>query len=47
MRIARGVIADIEADYARRVGRERFEAAAQALDALLRALATDTGDARG
>jgi DNA-binding MarR family transcriptional regulator len=41
MRAARGVIADIEADYGRRVGAERFEHAAQTLDGLLRALATD------
>lgn len=41
MRTARRVIADIEADYARRVGPDRFEAAAQTLDALLRALAAD------
>jgi DNA-binding MarR family transcriptional regulator len=45
MRTARRVIAEIEADYARRVGPERFEFAAQTLDALLRALASDTGDA--
>lgn len=38
MRTARGVIADIEADYAARVGRERFEQAAATLDALLRDL---------
>jgi DNA-binding MarR family transcriptional regulator len=38
MRTARRAIADIEADYARRVGSERFEAAAQTLDVLLRAL---------
>jgi DNA-binding MarR family transcriptional regulator len=47
MRTARRVIADIEADYAHRVGPERFEAAARTLDALLRALAADAGDARG
>jgi DNA-binding MarR family transcriptional regulator len=41
MRTARRVIADIEADYARCVGSERFETAAQTLDARLRALATD------
>jgi DNA-binding MarR family transcriptional regulator len=35
MRTAQRIIADIEADYARRVGPERFEAAAQTLDALL------------
>jgi DNA-binding MarR family transcriptional regulator len=38
MRTARGIIAGIEADYAQRVGPERFEAAAQTLDELLRAL---------
>jgi DNA-binding MarR family transcriptional regulator len=41
MRTARRAIADIEADYARRVGSERFEAAAQTLDELLRELTTD------
>jgi DNA-binding MarR family transcriptional regulator len=41
MRTARRVIADIEADYAERVGPERFEAAAQTLDALRRALTAD------
>jgi DNA-binding MarR family transcriptional regulator len=41
MRTARRVIADIEADYARRVGTERFENAARTLDALLRALVAD------
>jgi DNA-binding MarR family transcriptional regulator len=40
MRTARRIIAAIEADYAERVGRERFEATAQSLDALLRALTT-------
>ena len=38
MRTARGIIAGIEADYAQRVGPERFEEAAQTLDELLRAL---------
>lgn len=38
MRTARRVIAEIEADYARRLGPERFENAAQTLDELLRAL---------
>jgi DNA-binding MarR family transcriptional regulator len=41
MRTARRLIADIEADYAQRVGPERFEAAAQTLDALLRTLTAD------
>ena len=41
MRTARRVIAEIEADYARRVGAERFEHAAETLDTLLRALAAD------
>ena len=40
MRTARRVIAEIEADYARLVGVERFEAAAQTLDELLRGLAS-------
>jgi DNA-binding MarR family transcriptional regulator len=40
MRTARGVIAEIEADYAQLVGVERFEAAAQTLDELLRGLAS-------
>ena len=38
MRTARRVIAEIEADYAQLVGVERFEAAAQTLDELLRGL---------
>ncbi|MBI5103579.1 MAG: MarR family transcriptional regulator [Solirubrobacterales bacterium] len=47
MRTARAAIAGIEDDYARRVGRERFEEAALTLDALLRALdAPPTDDAR-
>jgi DNA-binding MarR family transcriptional regulator len=41
MRIAQRVIAEMEADYARRVGAERFEEAAETLDALLRSLAAD------
>ena len=41
MRTGRSTIDDIEADYARRVGPERFEAAAQTLDELLRSLTTD------
>ena len=41
MRIARRVIGEIEADYARRVGAEEFEASAQTLDALLRSLTAD------
>jgi DNA-binding MarR family transcriptional regulator len=41
MRTAHRVIAELEADYARRVGPDRFEAAAQTLDALLRDLAGD------
>jgi DNA-binding MarR family transcriptional regulator len=41
VRTARSIIADIEADYAERVGAKRFEAAAQTLDELLRGL-TDT-----
>ena len=40
MRVARRVIAEIEADYAQLVGAERFEAAAQTLDELLRGLAS-------
>jgi DNA-binding MarR family transcriptional regulator len=40
MRTARRVIAEIEADYAQLVGAERFEAAAQTLDELLRGLAS-------
>ena len=40
MRTARRVIAEIEADYALLVGVERFEAAAQTLDQLLRGLAS-------
>ena len=38
MRTARQAIADIEAEYARLVGAEEFEAAARTLDELLRAL---------
>lgn len=38
MRTARGIIATIEAEWAQRVGAERFESAAQTLDALLRDL---------
>jgi DNA-binding MarR family transcriptional regulator len=41
MRVARGAIAEIEADYARRVGPERFEPAALTLEALLRSLSGD------
>ena len=41
MRTARRVIAEIEADYAARVGPQRFEAGAQTLDELLRALTTE------
>jgi DNA-binding MarR family transcriptional regulator len=41
MRTARRIIAEIEADYAARVGPERFEDASQTLDALLRALTAD------
>jgi DNA-binding MarR family transcriptional regulator len=40
MRAARSAIAAIEADYAEHIGPERFESAAQTLDALLRALTT-------
>ena len=43
MRTARRVIAELEADYAHRVGPDRFEAAAQTLDALLHSLAADGG----
>ena len=43
MRTARKVIADIEADWARRVGADHFAAAAQTLDDLLRDLAADPG----
>jgi DNA-binding MarR family transcriptional regulator len=42
MRTARGILDDLEREYAQLVGAERFEAAAQTLDELLRAL-----DARG
>src|SRR5215210_2733420 len=42
MRTARGIIASIEADWARRVGAERFEAATRTLDALLRDFAADS-----
>jgi DNA-binding MarR family transcriptional regulator len=42
MRTARRIIADIEAEYAERVGAKRFEAAAQTLDTLLRDLADKT-----
>jgi DNA-binding MarR family transcriptional regulator len=42
MRMARRIIADIEAEYAERVGAKRFEAAAQTLDTLLRDLAGKT-----
>lgn len=38
MRTARRVISEIEADYAQLIGAERFEAAAQTLDELLRGL---------
>ncbi len=40
MRTARRVIAEIEDDYAQLVGAERYEAAAQTLDELLRRLAS-------
>jgi DNA-binding MarR family transcriptional regulator len=43
MRTAHTVIAGIEADYAERVGRERFDAAARTLDDLLRSLTTNAG----
>jgi DNA-binding MarR family transcriptional regulator len=39
MHIARDIIAEIEAEYARLVGADRFETAAQTLDELLRTLA--------
>ena len=42
MRTARRIIAEIEADYARLVGPERFEAAAVTLDELLHGLAAPT-----
>ena len=42
MRTARRIIAEIEAEYAERVGVKRFEAAAQTLDMLLRGLTTRT-----
>lgn len=38
MRTAQGILADLEREYAELVGAERFEAAAQTLDDLLRAL---------
>jgi DNA-binding MarR family transcriptional regulator len=41
MRTARQAIADIEAEYAELVGAERFEEAAQTLDALLRRLTSE------
>lgn len=41
MRTARGIIASIEADWAERVGPERFDATAQTLDALLHHLTAD------
>ena len=41
MGIARKVIAEIEADYADRVGAESLEGAAQTLDALLRSLTAE------
>jgi DNA-binding MarR family transcriptional regulator len=40
MRTAQQIIGEIEADYAGLVGRERFEASAQTLDALLGALSS-------
>ncbi len=39
MHTAREIIAEMEADYAELIGAERFEAAAQTLDGLLRGLA--------
>jgi hypothetical protein len=42
MRVARDAIAEIEAGYAEVVGGERFEAAAQTLNALLHGLTRDT-----
>lgn len=47
MRIARGVIAAIEADYAERVGAERFEAAAETLDDLLCSLSHGVSSSAG
>ncbi len=47
MRTVRRIIAVIEADYARLVGHDRFEAAAQTLNALLRALTTDPETRQG
>lgn len=44
MRTARAVIAGIEADWAQRVGPERFETAAQVLDELLRDLSAAPPD---
>jgi DNA-binding MarR family transcriptional regulator len=41
MRTAQRLIAEIESDYAARVGRERFETAAETLDLLLRSLTTE------
>jgi DNA-binding MarR family transcriptional regulator len=41
MRTAQRLIAEIESDYAARVGRERFETAAETLDQLLRSLTTE------
>ena len=42
MRIGRGVIAELEREYADLVGRERFEQAATTLDELLTALQRDS-----
>jgi DNA-binding MarR family transcriptional regulator len=41
MRTAQRLIAEIESDYGARVGRERFETAAETLDQLLRSLTTE------
>jgi DNA-binding MarR family transcriptional regulator len=46
IRIGRGVIAEIEKEYARLVGAQRFEVAAQTLDELLRRLAAADPAAR-
>ena len=42
MRTARRIIGEIEAGYAERIGDERFDAAAEALDELLRSLTSDS-----
>jgi DNA-binding MarR family transcriptional regulator len=43
MRVARGIIADLEAEYARAVGLKRFEDFARTFDALLKHLDAEAG----